>query len=624
MKKIRVLLLGLVVLTTACGATQHQKRATVASRPVQADWADFSYGMYYKSRSEYQTAIKYFMDAAAYKTRLDAVYYQLADCYFRLYDYENAVNYADLSIKENPDYARAYFIKYSVYSTLMNYEKAAESLEPLAMNHPEMVNVHYTLGNLYYSNLKNLDKAMVYFRNIVEIAASETVDDYYVEYSHYYLGYIYYSKGQIDTSIEHFKKCIEVNPDNFSSKYILAFVYMDQYSLDNARFYAEEYLKKFPGNDKINTLLGRIYYLQNDGRALTHLRNAIDSKTTDGRLAKCLYLELLRRDDDAEKALKEFLKKSTGFISPHIALGRVSLRKNDKTTALSEFFTAGILLFKAQQYTMARDNLVRALAIKNDIPELYFYLARTYEETGNFSLAIVHYKKTNDLKPSSDILIHIGYLYSLKNNFEEASKYLDTAISLEPGNSKPYFFKGLLYSRRDNYTSAESCIKKALSIESENETYYFYLATVQEKQSKIQDTIESLKKAIQYNPESSRAYNFLGYLYADNNMHLDESINLIKKALSYEPSNGAYLDSLGWAYYRKGRYDLALQNLLEAEKQLEKESSPDPVVFDHIGDTYREMGDSARALDYWGKSLKLKNDPKISNKIQQYRQGHEH
>ena len=236
----------------------------------------------------------------------------------------------------------------------------------------------------------------------------------------------------------------------------------------------------------------------------------------------------------------------------------------------------------------------------------------------------MHYKKTNDLKPSSDILIHIGYLYSLKNNFEEASKYLDTAISLEPGNSKPYFFKGLLYSRRDNYTSAESCIKKALSIESENETYYFYLATVQEKQSKIQDTIESLKKAIQYNPESSRAYNFLGYLYADNNMHLDESINLIKKALSYEPSNGAYLDSLGWAYYRKGRYDLALQNLLEAEKQLEKESSPDPVVFDHIGDTYREMGDSARALDYWGKSLKLKNDPKISNKIQQYRQGHEH
>ena len=137
--------------------------------------------------------------------------------------------------------------------------------------------------------------------------------------------------------------------------------------------------------------------------------------------------------------------------------------------------------------------------------------------------------------------------------------------------------------------------------------------------AKLDLAIESLENAIRYNPKSARAYNYLGYLYAENNMKIDESLSLILKALEIEPENGAYTDSLGWVYYRKGDYRIALEKLLEAEEILRRENNPDSVVYDHIGDAYLRLGKIEDALKYWIKSNELKKDSRVGNKIKKYR-----
>ncbi len=93
-------------------------------------------------------------------------------------------------------------------------------------------------------------------RNIIELAASEPVEDYYQEYAHYYLGHIYYSKSQTERSIKSFRHCIEINPDNHSAVYVLALIYMEQYALEEAQRYALSYLEKFPDNAKLNAVMG--------------------------------------------------------------------------------------------------------------------------------------------------------------------------------------------------------------------------------------------------------------------------------------------------------------------------------------------------------------------------------
>jgi Tfp pilus assembly protein PilF len=94
-------------------------------------------------------------------------------------------------------------------------------------------------------------------------------------------------------------------------------------------------------------------------------------------------------------------------------------------------------------------------------------------------------------------------------------------------------------------------------------------------------------------------------MWADRGENLDEAEVLIRRALELDPGNGAYMDSLGWVFYRQGRHEEALVELLRASEALEE---PDPVVFDHIGDVYGKLGQTAKAVLYWHKALQL--DPK--------------
>jgi Tfp pilus assembly protein PilF len=102
-------------------------------------------------------------------------------------------------------------------------------------------------------------------------------------------------------------------------------------------------------------------------------------------------------------------------------------------------------------------------------------------------------------------------------------------------------------------------------------------------------------------------------MWAEHNMHLDEAADMIKRALQIDPNNGAYLDSLGWVEFRQGKFDQALSDLLRAAQNMTRD---DPVVFEHIGDTYLKLNRMSQALEAWQKAITL--DPqnkKLAEKI---------
>jgi tetratricopeptide (TPR) repeat protein len=94
--------------------------------------------------------------------------------------------------------------------------------------------------------------------------------------------------------------------------------------------------------------------------------------------------------------------------------------------------------------------------------------------------------------------------------------------------------------------------------------------------------------------------NYLGYMFADQNIRLPEAQDLIKRAVSIEPNNYAFLDSLGWVYFR-------LNRLEEAEQQLTRSlqlNGKDPTIHDHLGDVYFKRGKIKEAIVQWQSSLK--------------------
>ena len=151
-----------------------------------------------------------------------------------------------------------------------------------------------------------------------------------------------------------------------------------------------------------------------------------------------------------------------------------------------------------------------------------------------------------------------------------------------------------------------------------NDRFFFEYGAAADRAGLYDKASELFKKSIELNPsEAAEAYNYLGFMWADQNTHLDEAESYIKKALSQDPNNGAYLDSLGWVDYRQGHYEQALAELLNAVQVLK---APDAVVFTHVGDTYEKLNQIPQALDYWQKALALdKSDKKLAQKIERYK-----
>src|SRR5881394_2362249 len=148
-----------------------------------------------------------------------------------------------------------------------------------------------------------------------------------------------------------------------------------------------------------------------------------------------------------------------------------------------------------------------------------------------------------------------------------------------------------------------------------NAKFYFNYGAGAEQAGLYDKAADLLRKSITLDPaNSAEACNYLGYMWADHNMNLDEAELMIRRALESEPNNASYLDSLGWVEFRKGKFVQALSDLQRAAKTAEHE---DPVVFEHIGDTYFKLNRLSEALESWQKALALDpNNKNLPNKIE--------
>ena len=156
----------------------------------------------------------------------------------------------------------------------------------------------------------------------------------------------------------------------------------------------------------------------------------------------------------------------------------------------------------------------------------------------------------------------------------------------------------------------EEALNEAQNTNAELLTARFYLdyGAAAEQAGLYDKAAELFRKAIAMDPaNAAEPYNYLGYMWAEQNTHLEEAEDAIKRALQLDPGNGAYLDSMGWVQYRQGKFEQALENLKRAVQNLPRE---DPVVFDHLGDAYLKLNRMAQAIEAWQKARTL--DP--SNK----------
>jgi tetratricopeptide (TPR) repeat protein len=168
-----------------------------------------------------------------------------------------------------------------------------------------------------------------------------------------------------------------------------------------------------------------------------------------------------------------------------------------------------------------------------------------------------------------------------------------------------------VYQRAKKFDQAQSVLTKAIQRFPNEEQVYFLQGSLYEKQKKYDDAEKAFRKALDLQKDDPAVMNYLGYMFADRGIHLDEAESLIQKAIQTDPTNGAYLDSLGWVYYKQNRFDRAEEYLKKAVIFVNSDSS----IHDHLGDLYFKTKRYDEARAEWTKSLQLSNEPEEIDKV---------
>ena len=249
---------------------------------------------------------------------------------------------------------------------------------------------------------------------------------------------------------------------------------------------------------------------------------------------------------------------------------------------------------------------------------------RLEEAKAKFAKVAANYEQSLLINPNHpSIYLHLAeLLLGPLRDADRAVNLLTEARRRFPGAPEIVYYLAIAQREAKQSQQAVATFEEALheaQLDQDddviNAKFYFNYGAAAEQAGLYDKAADLLRKSIALDPaNAAEACNYIGYMWADHNMNLDEAEAMIKRALESEPNNASYLDSLGWVEFRKGKFDQALSDLLRAAKAVERD---DPVVFEHIGDTYLRLNRTAEALEAWRKALAL--DPKnkkVADKIE--------
>ena len=326
------------------------------------------------------------------------------------------------------------------------------------------------------------------------------------------------------------------------------------------------------------------------------------------------WLRLTRNADDAEDVVAEAVGRMEAGekLDDGVALagGLLAIEAEDfdrveplmklalenglpSKTAIVSNWGLGMLI--ADQNEQAAEVLESAIDDKIDPDNeaaFYYYLASALGMSDRFEEAVVAAQKAAELRPTARFRSRIAWLHYY------AGKY-DSAVEQ---------YEKILEEFADEYGDADTreVVSDIRSV----------LSAIAVKQERIDEAVEYLERVLDEFPEDVGAHNDLGYLWADENVHLQRAHAMITYAVTEEPENKAYRDSLGWILFRLGRVEEAI---VELEQAAEGED-PDGVILEHLADAYAAAGRSDDANRYWERAVEAfeeSDDEKMAKRVRE-------
>jgi tetratricopeptide (TPR) repeat protein len=145
-----------------------------------------------------------------------------------------------------------------------------------------------------------------------------------------------------------------------------------------------------------------------------------------------------------------------------------------------------------------------------------------------------------------------------EGRYQEAVQEFNRDIELNPDSAFSYFYMGLSQDKLNRPREAAASLEAAAKIDPDLAETYYNLGRVYTTLDRTDDAEKMYLKAIELAPEFHLAHNNLAWLYAKNNIKIDEGIRHAEVATKLRPSEPLFYHTLAELYMRAGRRDEAV------------------------------------------------------------------
>jgi len=493
---------------------------------------------------------------------LNDAYNRIGDSYFIRSEFNLAVENYDKAIAiglRDVDYAL--YKKAEAEGPLGNYESKATSFEKLLNEYPNSTyagNAEYALAQTYYRVLKNYEKAMEHYNNVITNYDAQTT---YVKKAKLDMGYLYNNNSETDKAIVILKEVYDDYKGSVESKEALKTlqgIYTEQGNVDDFFAWVESKGVSISVSvqDSANYYVAENSYMDNDcEKAIKSFGHYIDRFPAGYFINNAHYYKA-----DCEYKIKNFVDALIDYqyIIDHPvpeytekSLRRISYINYD---VFHDYPAARIAFVKLQSYSASKDNLSKSTVgimrcdwftenydsvivsannvlklanLEADIEkEAKMYIAKVYMQNSQWDSAVpvlVELSKFIGTKEGSEAMYDLALIQYEKQDYDSAEALAYNVIQQEPSYEywvvKSFILSSDIFVKKDKLHQAKATLSSII------DNYTGDDVLVEEAKSKLQNVVELLakKNKLKKGPEMTIDFGNDNALFIDSGEEEDDS-----------------------------------------------------------------------------------------------------
>lgn len=352
-------------------------------------------------------------------------------------------------------------------------------------------------GNEFFKN-KSFEKAIKFYTEALKLNQDPV---YYSNRSACYVGLEDYEKVVEDTT-----SALKLKPDYTKCLLRRSNAYEQLGNYEESMFDLTA-LTLFGGfnNKSVEAILDRVLKKHSHKiveQNLTKHQNELPSASSISS-----FFGAFEQEGDIEGLDPSFDASGDYFLSE--GLKSLNEKTRDSFEKADSYFSQAITAFELKFKVDSSDSVKNKFAIALEYSGAFKFLKN------NPLNALVDFQRSIELHPRSRSYVYMALISADKQDFNEAHKFFDKAIELNPTSGEIYYHKGQMYYLTSDLTNAKEAFEKAKELNPDNVYSYIQLACISYRNGSISESDEEFQNAKKKFPTSPDIPNYYGEILAD-------------------------------------------------------------------------------------------------------------